>query len=105
VNDKREVDGERQLFAQDPAAVRGYATSVNARTKKVLEEALELPRDERVALAQELLVSVDGEDPDAAEAWAEIIRRRTDDVLAGRAHGPECRPFLAELRERLRRGT
>lgn len=77
---------------------------MNARTKDVLAEALELPREERAALAQELLASVDGEDPDAAAVWADVIRRRVDDALAGRAQGPECRPFLAELRERIKRG-
>jgi hypothetical protein len=77
---------------------------VNARTKHVLSEALELPKEERATLAQELLASIDGEDLDAAAAWSEVIRNRVDDVLEGRGHGPECRPFLADLRERLRRG-
>lgn len=77
---------------------------MNARTKDVQAEALELPREERAALAQELLASVDGDDPDAAAVRADVIRRPVDDVLAGRAQGPECRPFLAELRERIKRG-
>jgi Putative addiction module component len=77
---------------------------VNARTKHVLAEALELPKEERATLAQELLASLDGEDSDAAAAWTEVIRRRAEDALEGRACGPECRPFLADLRERLRRG-
>jgi putative addiction module component (TIGR02574 family) len=77
---------------------------VNARPKQVLAEALELPEEERATLVQELLASLDGEDSDAGAAWAEVIRRRTDDVVEGRGHGPEARPFLADLRERLRRG-
>jgi hypothetical protein len=68
----------------------------------MLAEALALPREERAALAQELLASVDGEDPDAARAWQNVIRSRVDDALAGRGDGPECRPLLAEMRDRLK---
>lgn len=79
---------------------------MNARTKKILDEVLELPRDERMALVHDVLVSLDpdGEPPDVAQAWGEEIRRRADDVLAGRALGPECRPHVSLLRERLRSG-
>lgn len=81
-----------------------YDLPMNARTKKLLEEVLEMPRDERAALARDVLASLGEEDPDATSAWGEVIRRRADDVLAGRNVGPECRPFLADLRERLRKG-
>ena len=81
-----------------------YDLRMNARTKKILEEVLEMPRDERAALARDVLVSLGDEDADATRAWGEVIRRRADDVLAGRNIGPECRPFLADLRERLRNG-
>jgi hypothetical protein len=77
---------------------------VNARTKKILEEVLELPRDERAAIAHDVLASLGDEAGDASAAWGDVIRRRADDVLAGRDHGPECRPFLADLRVRLRNG-
>jgi hypothetical protein len=77
---------------------------MNARTKKILEEVLEMPREERAALAHDVLASLGDEVPEAAAAWGEVIRHRADDVLAGREHGPECRPFLADLRERLRNG-
>lgn len=67
----------------------------------VLEAALRLSREERAEIAQELVVSVDGEDEGASEAWAAVIRRRVDDALAGRSRGPECQATLAEILERL----
>lgn len=77
---------------------------MNARTKRILEEVLELPRDERAAIAHDVLASLGDEAGDASAAWGEVIRRRADDVLSGRDQGPECRPFLADLRGRLRNG-
>jgi putative addiction module component (TIGR02574 family) len=73
-------------------------------SREILEAALRLPREERAAIAEELLVSVDGEDEGAAQAWAALIRRRVDDALAGRAQGPDCRVALDEIRERVRNG-
>jgi hypothetical protein len=76
---------------------------MSARTKKLLQEVLELPREERAEVAHGVLLSLAEEDAQAASAWNEIIRKRADDVLAGREVGAECRPFIADLRERLRR--
>jgi hypothetical protein len=76
---------------------------MNARAKKLLQEVLELPREEREEVARDVLVSLAQEDSKAAKVWSETIRTRADDVLAGRELGAECRPFVAELRERLRR--
>jgi hypothetical protein len=92
----------KHLCHVNPRDERATIWSVNAVKKEILDAAMKLPKEERAEIAQELLASVDGEDEGAAEAWGELIRHRVDDVLAGRAHGPECRPFLAELRERLR---
>lgn len=77
---------------------------VNARTKHVLAEALELPNDERAALAEELLASLHEPDPDVERAWAAVIAERIKDVTERGVTGPECRPFLKDLVERLRRG-
>jgi len=76
---------------------------VNARVRKLLADVLELPREERVELVRDVLTTLGDEERDAAAAWGELVRQRADDVLAGRNLGPEARPFLAELRERLRR--
>ena len=53
-------------------------------TKKLMEEALRLPENERLRLAERLLATCDGEpDPDAAEAWANEITRRSRDIELG----------------------
>ncbi len=60
------------------------------RVRKLLHLADELGADERVELADELLHSVPaGDDEDAGDAldlaWVDELRRRIDDVDAGRA--------------------
>ena len=50
---------------------------------RVLEDALTLPLEERAQVAHELLQSLEHEDPDAATAWTDEIRRRIDEVEAG----------------------
>ncbi len=43
---------------------------------RVLEDALTLPVQDRARVAHELLRSLEAEDPDAAAAWTDEIRRR-----------------------------
>ena len=79
-----------------------YLLNMNARTKHVLAEALELGSEERATLADALLASLYVEsNPDAEHAWARVIERRAQEVLAGEVTGPECGPFLADLIDRL----
>ncbi len=62
-------------------AVRCWMTS-NA--KKILEEALALPPDERADVAATLLDSLDEAEGEAVEqAWAEEIQRRIQEVESG----------------------
>jgi len=70
----------------------------------MLVEALELPTEERAALAEELLASLHEPDPRVDQAWAKLIDRRAKDILDDGATGPECAPFLLDLAERLKRG-
>lgn len=57
---------------------------MTARIDHLLDEALELPTEERSALVAALLDSLDG-DPDdsSAEAWREELRRRRKALRAG----------------------
>ena len=57
---------------------------MNARMDHLLDEALELPTEERSALVVALLDSLDG-DPDdsSAEAWREELRKRRKELRAG----------------------
>jgi putative addiction module component (TIGR02574 family) len=79
---------------------------VNARTKKVLEEALELSAEDRAVLAAALEASLDEGDEDATPkeieaAWAEEIQQRVKDVRDGHSHGQPAADAIAEVRARL----
>lgn len=68
--------------------------------KKLLQEALGLPEDERAELAAELMASLDGPpDPDAEAAWAAEIERRAARVLSGESKGTPWE----EVRRRIER--
>jgi len=55
--------------------------------KQLLAEALQLPPEERAALAGELIQSLDSEvDGDAEAAWSAEIRRRVERLDAGLAN-------------------
>jgi len=54
------------------------------KAKKILEEALGLPPDERADVAATLLDSLDEEQDEAVEqAWAEEIQRRIQEIESG----------------------
>ena len=77
---------------------------MNARTRKLLEEVLELPASERALLVAELDASLEGEDtPEEVEkAWAEEIERRVLDVEEGRVQAIPASEVHQALRDRLR---
>jgi putative addiction module component (TIGR02574 family) len=50
-----------------------------------LRRALELPVDERAALANTLLDSLEITDQSVQEAWDEEVKRRMEDLNAGKA--------------------
>ncbi len=57
---------------------------MDARTDQLLDEALELPTEERSALVTALLDSLEGsEDSSISELWREEIRRRRSELRAG----------------------
>lgn len=51
----------------------------------LLKRALALPTDERAALANSLLESLDPQDESVQEAWDQEVARRMSDLKAGRA--------------------
>ena len=52
----------------------------------LVSEILNWPLNDRADLAAKLLESIDpGEDSDAESAWAEEIKKRLEDIEAGRA--------------------
>ena len=57
---------------------------MHARVDHLLDEALELPTEERSALVIALLDSLDGNPDDSiSEAWREEVRKRRDALRAG----------------------
>ncbi|MFN7917885.1 MAG: addiction module protein [Vicinamibacterales bacterium] len=67
-------------------------------SKRLLREALALPEEARVALAGELIDSLDGEvEQDAEAAWAHEIRARVSEVESGQAR----RVSWSEARRRI----
>jgi putative addiction module component (TIGR02574 family) len=70
---------------------------------ELLQQALELPTDDRLALAAELLESVEGpEDPEWAEAWAAELDRRVKELDAGRVTGIPWEQVKSDMLGRLR---
>ena len=72
--------------------------------RKITEDALALPEDERLALASELIDSVEGsEDPVWSASWSAELDRR---VAEAERSGDRGRPWdvvRAEMLERLAR--
>jgi putative addiction module component (TIGR02574 family) len=67
------------------------------------ERALQLPADERLALATELLDSVEGpEDPQWAAAWAAELDRRVKELDSGTVKGIPWEQVRARILERIR---
>jgi putative addiction module component (TIGR02574 family) len=71
-------------------------------SRRLLDEALRLPDEERAALAGELIQSLDHDvDADAEAAWSVEIRSRIDQVDAGSANAVSW----AEARRRIHAAT
>lgn len=51
----------------------------------LLKQALALPVDERAALANALLDSLEGKDQSVQEAWDAEVARRMEDLKSGKA--------------------
>ncbi len=80
---------------------------MNARAKKLREEALELPTKARGKLAHDLLLSIE-EDPfeppeEVEKAWAAEIERRVQDVQEGRVKLIPAVEALRDVRASLKR--
>jgi putative addiction module component (TIGR02574 family) len=58
---------------------------MTAKTKKLLDEELQLPLTEREALAGRLFDSLEADDPDAETAWQAEIERRIAELDQGTA--------------------
>jgi putative addiction module component (TIGR02574 family) len=76
-----------------------------ANASDVLQQAMDLPTEDRLAVATELLNSVEGpEDPGWADVWREELKRRLREYESGAVQGipwSEAKErALAALREK-----
>ena len=77
----------------------------SATLKRARALALELPENERAALAHELLSSLDGPaDADAQQAWEAEITKRLDELMTGNARTLDVDEALGKIDARIRRG-
>jgi putative addiction module component (TIGR02574 family) len=66
----------------------------------LLKKAMSLPPEDRAALANSLLESLDETDEDAEAAWDDEIKRRVDDVRSGRVKTIPGEQVLERLNSR-----
>jgi len=53
-------------------------------TKKLIDEALSLPVEDRALIADSLLQSLNMPDPDIDKKWTEIAKRRLGELRSGK---------------------
>jgi len=68
--------------------------------RELQERVLTLPTDERAALAELLLASLEPKTP-AQRAWAQIASRRREDVRAGKVSMVPGEEALARIRAKI----
>ena len=72
--------------------------------ESIASEALLLPVEDRLSLANQLLASIDkAADPEAEKAWDDEIQRRIHDYDSGKVKGIPGSEVFAELDKRLAR--
>jgi putative addiction module component (TIGR02574 family) len=75
---------------------------MSTQAERILQSARRLSPDNRLEIAEVLLISVDEvRGPEIVEAWAEEIRRRIDSIDNGEVELIPWENVLREMRERL----
>ena len=76
---------------------------MTAEAKKIFDQALSLPQEERRRVAEALLDAMPPETADEIElAWLEETRRRADRLERGQVQARDGERVLAELEAKLR---
>jgi putative addiction module component (TIGR02574 family) len=65
---------------------------------QIAEQALQLSPESRAELADQLVASLVGADPDLERAWVDEALRRRDEVRAGAVKPIEGEQVMAEVR-------
>lgn len=75
---------------------------MSTQAEQILQSALSLPPDERVEIAETLILSLDDERAAEIEAaWAEEIKRRLESIDRGQARFIPADEVMRSMRERL----
>lgn len=76
---------------------------VDRNAEALATQLLSLPPAERAHMAELLLASLEGQDPDAVDAWDEEIARRASELDAGTVRGIAAADVFAAVERRLGR--
>ena len=76
---------------------------VDRNAAAIADQLLALPSPDRARLAELLLASLEGVDPDADALWEQEIERRSMELASGRVVGIPAADVFAEVERRLRR--
>ena len=76
---------------------------MSQRADTLLQQVLELPREQRARVAEDVLLSLEEPGEDVAEAWVEALKRRSTDVAEGRVQTVEWHDARAEVTRELER--
>ena len=88
---------ELQIFVKGEIMIQ-----MDTQAQQILQTALALPHDDRVEIAESLLLSLDDETAEEIEAaWSEEIKRRIDSIDKGEARMIPADDVMREMRERL----
>ena len=75
---------------------------MSEQARRLLDEALQLPLDERASMAALLLASMDGPADDGVEtAWSAELEKRARRALAGETKGIDWEQAREQIRQRL----
>lgn len=91
----------------DAPQVWRYSVLVSQQARKILEDALQLPVEERADVAAELLRSLDQEESalpqgEVERRWAEEITRRAERAARGESIGRDANEVLSSIESKLR---
>lgn len=70
-------------------------------TAKIIREAQLLPVEERAAVVDSLLRSLNAPDPEIDKQWAAVAQRRQQELRSGQVKAIPGKDVLAKIRKRL----
>lgn len=72
-------------------------------TEEIIQEAASLPVEERIIVVDSLLRTLNSPDPDIDKEWAEVAKRRLDELRSGRVNPVPGDQVFARIKERFGR--